>query len=120
MMDFAKIECFLAAARNLNFTRTAEELFLSQSNVTMKINAMEKELGFRLFERNRRGIELTDAGACLYKRWSAAYEEMQMAVYEAREYSREKNLHSSWVFMDLLSGAACISTSLLTKKNTRK
>lgn len=84
-MDFGKIECFLLVARNQSFSRAAEELFLSQSNATMKINAMEKELGIKLFERTRKGAMLTEAGEYLYEKWGQAYKDMQIAMLEGRE-----------------------------------
>ena len=59
---------FAAAARHLNFTRAAQELNLSQSAVSQQISKMETALGFRLFERKARGLELTEKGT---KLWTA-------------------------------------------------
>ncbi len=57
---------FAAAARNLNFTRAAQELGISQSAVSQQISKMETAVGFQLFHRKARGLELTDKGKRLF------------------------------------------------------
>ena len=47
------IQGFEAAARNLSFTKAAEELFITQSAVSRQIRALEDHLGVPLFERGR-------------------------------------------------------------------
>ncbi len=50
-------------AETLNYTNTAEELFISQPAVTRHINSLEDELGVKLFDRSvKRNIALTEAG----------------------------------------------------------
>ena len=53
---------FVSLANNLSFSKTAEELFISQSSLSKHIRSMEKELGTPLFIRTTRSIELTDQG----------------------------------------------------------
>ena len=66
-MTIQDINCFLNLAETLNYTKTAEELFISQPAVTRHINALETELGFKLFDRSvKRKITLTDAGKSYY------------------------------------------------------
>ncbi len=57
---------FEAAARHLNFTRAASDLFLTQSAVSQKIQALEDHLGYPLFYRLPRGLRLTSNGERLY------------------------------------------------------
>ncbi len=61
-MDFHSIQCFSAAAKYLNFTRAANELFISQSALSQAIKRLEKELGTALFERRNNIVVLTAAG----------------------------------------------------------
>ncbi len=61
-MELSYIRTFLHVAEVGNFTRAAEDLEYAQSTVTSQIQALEKELGFPLFERVGRKCYLTDAG----------------------------------------------------------
>lgn len=62
MVDLQRIETFLHAAQNLNFSEAARVLHLSQPTVSHHIKTLEQELGVTLFERQGAAIKLTDAG----------------------------------------------------------
>lgn len=64
-MDFRQLTTFRVLAMTLNFHQTAERLNYVQSTVTAQIQALEEELGIRLFDRLGRRVMLTDAGARL-------------------------------------------------------
>ncbi|WP_051244038.1 LysR family transcriptional regulator [Azohydromonas australica] len=53
---------FVAVAETLNFRLAAQQLFITQPPLTRQIQALEAALGLTLFERNRQGVRLTDAG----------------------------------------------------------
>ncbi len=61
-MELWQLRTFRAVAENLNFTKAAEQLFLTQSAVSHQIKALESEFGVPLFIRGKRGVTLTDAG----------------------------------------------------------
>ncbi len=61
-MDIESIKTFLEVAEQESFTRAAEELNYAQSTITLRIQRLEEELGFPLFERIGRKNHLTDAG----------------------------------------------------------
>ncbi|WP_343209805.1 LysR family transcriptional regulator [Anaerolentibacter hominis] len=61
-MNTIQLECFLAVARHLNFSRAAEEVQITQPAVSHQINSLEDELGTRLFNRTSKNVELTRAG----------------------------------------------------------
>ena len=65
-MDIRGIKYFISAAECLNFTRAARECFITQTAMSQHIANMEKELGFQLFRRNNRNVELTPAGRDFY------------------------------------------------------
>lgn len=67
-MDERRLEVFRAVAAELNFSRAALSLHLSQSAVSQQIAALEHELGGALFDRSRRRVRLTPAGATLQGR----------------------------------------------------
>ncbi|AHE54144.1 helix-turn-helix domain-containing protein [Sphingomonas sanxanigenens] len=52
----------LAVAEYLSFHRAARMLSTSQSSVSQRIRALEEDLGVVLFDRNTRGVRLTEAG----------------------------------------------------------
>ena len=56
------LKVFEAAARNLSFTRAAEELFVTQAAVSHQIKALEEFLGLKLFRRRNRSLLLTEEG----------------------------------------------------------
>ncbi|MCP8968187.1 LysR family transcriptional regulator [Ectobacillus ponti] len=61
-MDLKWLETFVCAARNENFRKAAEELYISQPTVTVQIKLLESHLGSVLFERVGRRVRLTEAG----------------------------------------------------------
>ncbi|MFD2842475.1 LysR family transcriptional regulator [Paracoccus cavernae] len=60
------ITSFLVVAEELNFRRASERLNLDQSALTRRIQKLEQNLGFRLFERTTREVALTQAGRSFY------------------------------------------------------
>lgn len=60
------LRVFEAAARQLSYSRAADELFLTQGAVSHQIKALEGELGVRLFRRVGHAMLLTDAGQRLF------------------------------------------------------
>lgn len=65
-MTLQQLRCFTAVAKNLNFRRAAEQLYISQPAVTRQVQLLEAELGVPLFQRVQRHIVLTDAGRNFY------------------------------------------------------
>ncbi len=61
-MELRQLTTFRMLATTLNFTRTAMALNYVQSNVTAQIQALEEELGVRLFDRLGKRVALTDVG----------------------------------------------------------
>ncbi len=58
---------FRVAARHLSFTRAAQELFVTQSAISREIKTLEEQIGQPLFHRVHRALQLTHAGAELYR-----------------------------------------------------
>ncbi|WP_394839429.1 LysR family transcriptional regulator [Pendulispora rubella] len=62
-----QLDAFYAVVRAQSFGRAAKALHLTQPALSMRIKALEEELGQRLFLRSARGIGLTDAGTRLLR-----------------------------------------------------
>lgn len=64
-MQLKHLRTFLAVASTRSFTKAGQKVHLAQSSVTEQIQALEDDLGVALFERSKRKLALTDAGAQL-------------------------------------------------------
>ena len=83
-MEMQQLQHFLAVARLRSIGRAAEELNLSQPGLSRSIRALEKILGLPLFEREARGVRLTDFGESLVTRAQIICNEHERAMVEAR------------------------------------
>ena len=61
-MRFRRLEYFVAAAEELNFTHAADRLHVTQPPFSKQIHELEGELGIELFEKQGKGVALTPAG----------------------------------------------------------
>ncbi len=67
-MDLRQFRYFSQVARRENFRKASEDLRVAQSAVTRQVQLLERELGFLLFDRIKRGVRLTAAGQRLLER----------------------------------------------------
>ena len=61
-MDLQQLRFLVAISKTLNFSKAAEELFISQPTLSYQIRRLEDELGVKLLERSTRNVELTPIG----------------------------------------------------------
>ena len=61
-MNTVQLECFLAVAEYLNFSKAADFFKITQPAVSHQITSLEDELGARLFARTSKNVSLTEAG----------------------------------------------------------
>lgn len=74
-----QLTLFESVARNLSFTRAAEELHLSQPAVSMQVRQLEESVGLPLFEKYGRRIHLTEAGREMFHYSQAINHQLQEA-----------------------------------------
>lgn len=61
-MNTNQLECFIAVAENLNFSKASNKLHISQPAISHQIQSLENELNIALFSRTNKRVELTNAG----------------------------------------------------------
>jgi len=83
-MRFEQLEVFRAVAELKSFTLAAKRLYVSQPSISQQVALLERELGFRLFERNSKGVELTPAGDFFYQELAQALDSFKALVQAAR------------------------------------
>lgn len=88
MPTHKQIRYFLAVAESGSVTRAAAALFVAQPALSRQIAELERELGFALFERERRGVSLTPAGATYRERVATVDSLLSAAADEAAQLAR--------------------------------
>ena len=86
-MEIRNLRYFVSAARNLNFTKAAEECHIVQSGMTQQIAALEGELGVKLFERRYKDMRLTREGEVFFWEAQRLLEGMDRAVENVKSVS---------------------------------
>lgn len=87
-MNFNQLEYFICAAKHLNFTKAAQECYISQTAMTQQMQALEKTLGVKLFTRDKHHIELTTAGNVYLKEAKVILKRSDEAMRLARMASK--------------------------------
>ena len=86
-MTTKQIDYCIELAHTLNFSRAAENMFVSQPTFSYQIRLMEEEVGFAIFERSGRGAALTPAGAQFVATLAGLREDLKRAVEQGQNFS---------------------------------
>ena len=87
MLELRQIKYFLVLAQELNFSRAAERLFITQPPLTRQIQQLEEHLGVQLFLRNNKSVTLTVAG----KSFLEEAQKIMVLVHESENRTRLVN-----------------------------
>lgn len=86
-MNSKQIDYCIELAHTLNFTRAAENQFVSQPTFSYQIRLLEDEIGFAIFERSGKGASLTPAGEQFVLTVSSLREQLKRAIEQGQNYS---------------------------------
>lgn len=91
MLDIKRLQYLEAVYRYLNFTRASEELFVSQSAISMAIKSLEADLGVRLIVRSPQSVAFTYEGEQLVQHARRILLECENAEREMADLSESKS-----------------------------
>lgn len=84
-MDIKQLHYFIAFSEQMNFSKAAERLHISQPSLSNAIKKLEQEIGSPLLERNTRNLQLTEAGELLFERAKVIVKNMEVLKIEMDE-----------------------------------
>jgi DNA-binding transcriptional LysR family regulator len=79
-VEFRQLRYFIGVAETLSFTKAGQRLHIAQPALSRQIRQLEDEIGVALFLRNRRKVELTDAGLVFLREARTVVEQAHHAV----------------------------------------
>ena len=88
MVEMRHLRYFVAVAEELHFGRAAERLHMSQPPLSQQIRHLEERLGFELFHRTKRRVELTAAGHAFLKESRRILDQLDQAIRIGEQASR--------------------------------
>jgi DNA-binding transcriptional LysR family regulator len=111
-VELRQLRYFVAVAEELNFGRAAERLLIAGPSLSQQIKALERDLGVRLFDRDRRSVSLTPAGAALLPHTRALLERADDLRHRARRLSGSEPVrlgYVNWLPPDLAARTAAVA-----------
>ncbi|MFJ9542694.1 LysR family transcriptional regulator [Streptomyces sp. NPDC101225] len=111
-VELRQLRYFVAVAEELNFGRAAERLLIAGPSLSQQIKALERDLGVRLFDRDRRSVSLTAAGAALLPQTRALLEGADDLKRQAGRLSGSRAVrlgYVNWLPPDLSSRTAAVA-----------
>ena len=102
-MELRTLHYFTVVAQELNITRAAEKLNMSQPPLSNQIKALEEELGVQLFIRGKRRLELTEEGGLLLRR---AVQIQELADKTRQEIASLRVGMTGVIYLSMVEGRA--------------
>jgi len=85
--DLQQLQAFIAVAQRTSFRAAAEDLCLSQSALSRRVENLEYQLGTKLLERTTRRVALTQTGQIFLERARSAMDDLERAFFSVRDLS---------------------------------
>lgn len=111
-MDYSlrELECFVAVAEELSFTRAAHKLHLAQPPLSRHVRSLEEKLGTPLFTRTGRKVMLTAAGTLFYEQTRTVLPQLQRAGEDTRRFASGQTISLRLGFVSAVLGPELVVT----------
>lgn len=103
-MELRQLRAFASVASKRHFGQAAASLNVTQPALTLRIQALEKELGTQLLDRNSREVRLTAAGEVLLPYATSLIDTADRALAEMRQQAATKSGHLGISYLTLWDG----------------
>jgi DNA-binding transcriptional LysR family regulator len=108
--SFRELECFLAVAEELSFTRAAHKLHLAQPPLSRHVRSLEEKLGTPLFTRADRKVTLTAAGTLFYEETHTVLPQLLRAGEATRRFASGEPSSLRLGFVSAVLGPELVET----------
>jgi DNA-binding transcriptional LysR family regulator len=111
-VELRQLRYFVAVAEELHFGRAAERLLIAGPSLSQQIKALERDLGVQLFDRDRRSVTLTPAGAALLPHARALLERADDLRSRAARIAGSEPVrlgYANWLPPDVVAGTTAVA-----------
>ena len=107
-----QLKAFVLTARHASFSRAAEQMFITQSGLSIMMRELESQLGFRLFDRTTRKVKLTELGSRFLPIATQCLSELERAALSIRRASSSaacRLLATAIIALEMVAGLPVIT-----------
>lgn len=116
-MNIRQLQYFVDLSETLNFTKTAQNFYISQTAITKQIQSLEGDLGIPLFHRSKKSVSLTSEGQAYLPYAKKILEDIDLSYKVIEEYRRGKRCTFSIGFIKSLDDELLLNLLQKIKEN---